>query len=354
MDTTKWFNLPGDKEAYIQDIKLRWVDDANLSIPWVNFYLRSAANWDFFALTFPDQAWILRQIQLIDWHIEESLGALEKLMPRSCKPQSWVELSNDHHHKGRDFVASTVFAYYRNPAAMTLHQQAVMLHYAKYLDFERWDESESDRMRMQTFERWDEPESDRMRMQSDRMRMQTFNAACVELVEGACLKDRARLVEELLSAENTAALLSVQPATDMPIWIVRREVVKKGLMIKKAMQQMRDALKLEEEEEEEEEGGKEGGKKEKEKEKDSREDDIKTRVLTDLDGKKGTFRVYDSESDDRCPTPRNVAAPMDADESRRDLPVLGCSNCGTILETNANETEGDWASLMEEDDSHSC
>lgn len=326
MDPTKWFNLPGDKEAYIQDIKLRWVDDANLSIPWLNFYLRSAANWDFFALAFPDQAWILRQIQLIDWHIVESLGALEKWVPRSCKPQPWVESSNIHHHRGRDCVAPTVFAYYQIPPAMMLHLQAVMLHYAKYLDFERWDESES-----------------------ERMSMQTFTAACVELVEGACLKDRARLVEELLTPENTAALLSVQPSTDMPIWAVRQEVVKKGLMIKKAMQQMRDALELEEEEEEE-------GGKEKDTEKDSREDEIKTQVSTDLDGKKGTFQgcKYDPESDGRYPTPRNVATAMDANGSRRDLPVLGCSNCATFPERSANETEGDWASLMEEDDSHSC
>ena len=217
-------------------------------------------------------------------------------------------------------VAPTVFAYYQNPAATMLHQQAVMLHYARYLDFERYDESES-----------------------ERMRMQTFSAACVELVEGACLRDRARLVEELLSSENTAALLSAQPSTDMPIWIVRQEVVKKGLMIKQAMQQMRDALELEDEEEEE-------------KEKDNREDEIKTQILTDLDGKKGTFQGCrcDPESDDRCPTPRNVTPAIDAGESRSDLPVLGCSSCGTILERNANETEGDWASLMEEDESHSC
>ncbi|KAF7508268.1 hypothetical protein GJ744_009413 [Endocarpon pusillum] len=327
MDTTKWFNLPGDKEAYIQEIKLHYVDDANLSIPWLNFYLRSAPNWDFFALAFPDQAWILRQIQLIDWHIEESLDALEKVVPRVCKPEWLVESNNSYHYRGRNFLSPTVFDYYQNPTAKMMHQQAMMLHYAKYLDFERWDESES-----------------------ESMGMQTFNAACVELVEGTCLADRARLVEELLSSENTAALLSVQPSTNTPIWIVRREVVKRGLMIKKGVQQMRGALKLEDDGDEDE--GKEGRKG---KEKNSREDNIKTQVLTNLDdSKKPTFRVsnyYDPESDDRCPTPPDVAAAMDADESRRDFPVLGCCNCGTILERNANETEGDWASLMEEDDS---
>ncbi len=152
MATTKWFNLPGAKEAYIQDIKLRWVDDANLPVPWLNFYLRSATNWDFFTLAFPDQAWILKQLQFIDRNIDDGLAALEDLVPSSFRPQSRLEGHNDG-NRGRDFVPSTVFTYYQSPAAM-LHQQAAILHYARYLEYERNDERESEMIRMPCLEQW--------------------------------------------------------------------------------------------------------------------------------------------------------------------------------------------------------
>ncbi len=310
MATTKWFNLAGAKEAYLQDVKLRWVDDANLSIPWLHFYLRSALNWDFFTLTFPDQAWILKQLLFIDRDVDEGLAALQVLVPSSCRPQSCLEGSNDNTDWSREFVPLTVFDYYRRPAAVS-RQQAVILYYTRYLEFDRLGGRES-----------------------ELIQNQAFSAACVELVEGPCWKERAKLVEELLSPENSAALLSAQPSTETPIWHVRREVVRRGLVIKKAMQQMRDALGLEEEEEEDEE------------DEDDRKDEVKTQVLADVDGEKDTSRC-DPESDDRCPTPRDLGPEMDTRESRCDRPLHGCASCGTIL-------EDEWASVVEEDESYSC
>jgi hypothetical protein len=51
-------------------------------------------------------------------------------------------------------------------------------------------------------------------------------------------------MEKLLSPDNTAALLDVQTCTDIPIWNVRREALRRGCTIEKAVQKMCEALHL--------------------------------------------------------------------------------------------------------------
>lgn len=104
----KWFNLPGAKEGFIRDIKLGLVHDPSQEIPWNTFYARSGTDWEIFAPTFPDQAWTLHQIFLIDKNIDETLNSLERWVPSSCKPKSWTEAKKTEGD----------FEYYQDTAAM--------------------------------------------------------------------------------------------------------------------------------------------------------------------------------------------------------------------------------------------
>lgn len=323
----KWFNLPGAKEAYIQEVKLRWVNDTNLDIPWLNFSVRSATNHEFFILAFPEQAWILKRIHLIDESIDETLDGLERLVPTSCKSRYWIEESTSDNN---------FFDYYRHTDSMTMQRQREsILHYAEVLSLETYHDSEK-----------------------DRLRLETFRSTCIELVETACLKDRAKLIGELLSSDNTAALLSAQPYTDTPIWEVRREALRRGLAIQKGMQKMREALGLGEEDYEEEDSEVDDNDGDGDSDGENEEDRLEEERGGDHDRKgrgKPMFEHVckcDPESDDRSASPQDVAPDTVTDESQRGLPVRGCSSSGTAMENTACEMEGDWTSVADENESH--
>jgi hypothetical protein len=313
----KWFNLPGSKEAFIQDVKLRWVDDADLDIPWIHFYRKSTNYWELFTLAFPDQAWTLQQMFLIDKSIDETLAGLERLVPSSYKLKSWTDTSNS---------ADNFFDYFKNTASMH-RQRELILHYTKVLSFGCYDASET-----------------------DRVRLGTFRLTCIELAETACLSDRRKLVADLFSQDNTAALLAGK-LTDAHIWSVRQECLRRGLMIQKAMDKLRGALGLEEEEEdeeEEEEEGEEGNDKNN-----AEETSLGSHNCSDCKNNNNTVNgVFDFKSckDNGCCAPGDVAPDRDAAGLQYDLPVRGCSTCGTIVERNVTVMEGDWTSVVDENE----
>jgi hypothetical protein len=314
----KWFNLPGAKEAYLQDVKLKWVSDQNLDIPWIKFYAAAPTNWDFFTLAFPEQAWILKQLHAIDRDIDETLASLERLVPSSCKPKSWNETS----------IAEENFSgYYQNVASMQ-RQRELILHYAKILNFQTYDENDT-----------------------DRIRLQTFRSTCIELVETARLRDRAKLIKELLSRGNTAALLSAQTGAKSPIWDVRREAIRRGSMIRKAMKKMVEAFDNEEynetdyvddEEDENEDGVSDVSVEE-------------SRVI-EQELSCGQEVAKCACSCEACIEQPAVTVQEDSDPDQKtggsqcELPVRS-SNSGTIVAEMDHEMEGDWTSVVDENES---
>jgi hypothetical protein len=307
----QWFNLPGAKEAYVQESKLRWVNDANLEIPWINFYVVSAGVWDLFTLAFPDQAWIIRQLCLIDKSIDETLVSLERLVPHSCKAKSWTETSTT-----KDF-----YPYYQDPPS-SQRQRELILHYAEVLNFETYDECDM-----------------------DKIRLKTFRATCTELVETASLKERAKLMRALLSRENTTALLSVKNCAEMPIWEVRQEAFCRGLMVQKAMQTMREALGLEEEAYEDDD----------EEEEENNEEEADEEAVRADHGDLACGRNIsesacncDTCTEDRAIMQEDIAPGTEAGSFRCDLPVRGCSNCGTATDETDHAIEGEWTSVVDE------
>lgn len=311
----KWFNLPGAKEAYIQDAKREWVNDQDISIPWINLRAKSAKIWELFTLAFPDQAWIISQIRSIDRNIDDTLASLDRLVPTTCKAKSWYEPT----------TSDVFFPYYQDPT-LGQHQRELILHYANVLTFSMYDITET-----------------------DRLRLKTFRSTCIELVETSSLRDRAKLIRELLSRENTTALLSTQPSGAMPVWDVRREAFHRGLMIEKAMKKMSEALGLKEDDDENEDEDDE----DEDATDDKMADDIHGSESEDLQygrsGSEGPSRVNDlCTKEHKFTTDENLAPGLDADRSRCDLPLRGSSTGGTTTTVDHVEhaVEGEWTSVM--------
>jgi hypothetical protein len=323
----KWFNLPGEKEAYIQGVKHRWVNDTKIDVPWLNFSIKSPTNYDFFVLAFPDQAWILRQIYLIDESIDEALDHLEKMVPNSCKSRSWIE---------RTVHSESFFDYYFT--TLKQRQRDSILHYAEVLSLEEQCDTVS-----------------------EGLRLEAFRSACVGLVETACLKDRARLVEALFSLENTAPLLSAQPYANMSFMAVRCEALRRGLALQKAMHKMREALGMEERDsEDEEDEQKNDGDGYSDSDGEKREDGFEKEDgghHNRKDCDKSILGLVDKgaqERDDRRASPAGSTADTVAAESQFETPVHGCSSDGTAMENTACELECGWISVLDGTESLDC
>ena len=311
----KWFNLPGAKEAHIKRLKLRWVNDADLDIPWLNFSITSPKNYDFFFLAFPDQAWIIKQIHVIDDGIQKSLDALEILLPNHYKFGHRVE----HNLQCDDF-----FDYYLH--TFKHRQRDSILHYIEVVSRDDYGDTSH-----------------------DRLRLETFKSACMELVETASLKDRVRLIEALFAPENTAPLLSAHAHANTSFISVRCEVLRRGLAVQKAMHKMREALEMDEEDSEVDEDVQENeGDGEKEEEKieeeaygghhDRNDCGESTAGLVDKGG---------SESHDSCRSPAASAPDTVTAESRRGTPVRDRSSDGAAIESTACEMECGWMSVVD-------
>jgi hypothetical protein len=81
-------------------------------------------------------------------------------------------------------------------------------------------------------------------IKTDHLKLGVFMQTCGELVGKTLLEDRAKLIKQLLSQDQTAALLSIHACSEMPIWHVRQEAVRRGQMIEKAIQNLRSASAL--------------------------------------------------------------------------------------------------------------
>jgi hypothetical protein len=315
----KWFNLPGAKEAFVQTLKLKVVDDASLDIPWIKFYTRRADEWDFFAVAFPDQAWVLKQIHIIDKSIDEALVVLERLAPETCRPNPWIDM--DAYDLDDD-----IFAYYRNTAAMQ-RQRELIHHFARVL---RVDKYESD--------------------ETDRVKLETFRSLCTDLIETACLKERAKLVRKLISEYHTSALLGVTTSTDASIWETRQEVVRRGMMTEKAMQKICEKLGLEIEAVDNQD--------------DDYDDDDEDEVVFDDEPNsaagdvnacvkeiQGACCCDACDAEDRS-TVKDEALPNESIQgSQHDLPLRCCSTCGSAAETKkAQDMDDDWTGVADEDE----
>lgn len=314
----KWFNLPGAKEAYIQDARRELVNDQDVSIPWTKLRAKSADIWDLFTLVFPDQAWIIVQIRSIDRNIDDTLASLDRLVPTSCKAKSWHEST----------TSDIFFPYYQDPA-IGQRQRELILHYVNVLGFDVYDACET-----------------------DRLRLQTFKSTCVELVGTASLRDRAKLTQELLSPQNTAALLSTQSSGSMPIWDVRQEAFRRGLMIEKAMTKMYEALGVEIDDDESEDGDDEN-EDEEDAPDDEISDDMHESKPKDLEygksGSEGPSGVDDLCTKEHTITTGERSAPNpDAYGSRCDLSLRGGSIGDTTSTVDYVEhaVEGEWTDVV--------
>jgi hypothetical protein len=309
----KWFDLPGAKEAYIKRLKLRWVNDTDLDVPWLNFSITSPKNYDFFFLAFPDQAWIIKQIHVIDDGIQKALDALESLLPHRCKFGHYVE-QNMHSDDFFDFYLH----------ASKHRQRDSILHYARALNRDEYVD-----------------------FSYETLRLETFKLACVELVETACLKDRARLIEALFSFENTVPLLSTHAHANTAFISVRCEVLRRGLAVQKAMHKMREALGMEEEDSEVDEDVQEN----------------------EGDGEKGEDEIEEEEyggHHDRNDCGESIVGLVDKGspaasasdtvtaESRCGTPVRGYSSDGAAIKCTVCEVGCGWMSVVDGSESLDC
>jgi hypothetical protein len=304
----KWFDLPGAKEAYIKRLKLRWVNDTDLDVPWLNFSITSPKNYDFFFLAFPDQAWIMKQIQAIDDEIQKSLEALEPLLPNHCKFGGYHIVNHVHNDDFFDYYLHT----------FKHRQRDSILHYAGILNRDEYVDSSH-----------------------ERLRLETFKSACTEFVETACLKDRARLIEALFSPENTAPLLSIHAHANTPFMAVRGEVFRRGLAVQRAMDKLREALGMEEAESEVDEDGQEdegdGEKEEDGIEEEEEEyggppdhDDCGGSVVGPVD--QGASEIHEGCHSAAASASGTVTAESQCGSLVRgrlsDGPAIGCATCG--------------------------
>lgn len=313
----KWFNLPGAKEAFIRNKKLLFFNDPNLEVPWTNFCPKTATSWEIFTLAFPDQAWTLQQIFLIDKNIDETLNSLERWLPSSYKPKSWTETN-----ESKDSLE-----YYQNTGAM-IRQRELILHFVEVLAYRPYDDESA----------------------TDQLRLNTFRDLCRELVETACLNERAKLIRQLLSPKQTAPLLSSPARSQAFIWDVRREAMRRGSMLQKTMQKMRETLGLREEDyeagqDEEETQDASSNAEQPVEEPQEQYDNLQPEIFECVDDKcRGCTGKRRANTDEYASSGTEVGG------SGTSLPVRERPDSRTIATAKADQGEGEWTSVIDENE----